>query len=468
MRKKIIISIMIITIFASMINLAYGYVWTIQLVRVLWQSGTLSGAVRALPVILKAGSYEVTYTLKGRALWQFLSVLGLTSALSSSDMKQKVQAAIGKTSESWSYNSEAIALESNAVQNPDDYVSDYTFYNYWASWTNGGAYLTALNNANCNETYKTCYSWNLPDGHFYHWGKKAYDTLSSIGAPPGTPLTANPEIGTVSVNFTSQQFFIIPDSFKRSSGNIYTFYFYRWGSSVEESGWTTYTWRYIFFYEPSENMDDDYMVDTDNIATILASNETNGINNTERNTLYTTIASQFQNTWESESDPQRQLPGYNWYGDGTVIDVADDETSAELPEAVRETVNEAAGAKLSGTSAITSTGQQINESESEGTFIGGTYTNQRAGTAYEPEYDDFETLFSAFMTSMKGTSLFSMPSTFTGSIPTSTVCTYDIDCGQFGEHTVNFCSWDTALLILKAIMLLCFSWWAMRIIILKN
>jgi hypothetical protein len=153
----------------------------------------------------------------------------------------------------------------------------------------------------------------------------------------------------------------------------------------------------------------------------------------------------------------------------TLLSAVNNYVTNNVSNNVETTINNNYYSSSTSTTVINEQGNTTgSEGESGGTFIGGTYSNQRAGNAYEPEYDDFQTLFNDFMTSMKGTSLFSMPSTFTGSIPTSTVCTYEIDCGQFGKHIVDFCSWDTALLILKAIMLLCFSWWSMRIIILKT
>jgi hypothetical protein len=97
-----------------------------------------------------------------------------------------------------------------------------------------------------------------------------------------------------------------------------------------------------------------------------------------------------------------------------------------------------------------------------------TYNQQRAGADYEAEYDDFGTLFSNFITDLKGKSLFSVSSNITSNVPGSSITLYQLNFGSYGSHTFDFSGMSTALLVFKEIILILFATYALRIVILKG
>jgi len=88
---------------------------------------------------------------------------------------------------------------------------------------------------------------------------------------------------------------------------------------------------------------------------------------------------------------------------------------------------------------------------------------------YQPEIGDFVGRFSQFISEMKATQLFSLPCSFFSGVPSGGQSTMTVDLGETygGRHTVDFGAW-TWLVILKAVVLVVFSYVAIRIVVLKR
>lgn len=82
----------------------------------------------------------------------------------------------------------------------------------------------------------------------------------------------------------------------------------------------------------------------------------------------------------------------------------------------------------------------------------------------------YSNLISGFMNDLKATSMFNLPGLLTSTLPDSNECTMVIDLGSTfgGEHTVSFCGWSESLGVLKGVLLLGFSFLAVRIVVLKR
>ena len=83
---------------------------------------------------------------------------------------------------------------------------------------------------------------------------------------------------------------------------------------------------------------------------------------------------------------------------------------------------------------------------------------------------NFSDLISGFMDGLKSTSMFNLPGLLTQDLPESDECEMVIDLGETfgGEHTVSFCNWADSLGVIKGVLLLGFSFLAVRIVILKR
>ena len=72
------------------------------------------------------------------------------------------------------------------------------------------------------------------------------------------------------------------------------------------------------------------------------------------------------------------------------------------------------------------------------------------------------------MTDLKGSSLFSLPTSILGNIPGSGTSVIAFDGGEFGQQSFDFAAYSNQLMIIRSVLLLCFSLLAIRIVCLKR
>ncbi|MCI5219522.1 MAG: hypothetical protein D3914_10120 [Candidatus Electrothrix sp. LOE2] len=81
----------------------------------------------------------------------------------------------------------------------------------------------------------------------------------------------------------------------------------------------------------------------------------------------------------------------------------------------------------------------------------------------------FGTRFHLFISTMKNTSLFSLPSNFVGNIPSSGNSVLVIDGGEtYGQQVIDFSHWSAGWLVFRSVILISSSFIALRILTLKH
>ena len=91
--------------------------------------------------------------------------------------------------------------------------------------------------------------------------------------------------------------------------------------------------------------------------------------------------------------------------------------------------------------------------------------------AYDPDFltgDYFGNRLAKFMSDLKGTSLFSLPTSILSNIPGSGTSAISFDGGEFGQQSFDFAAFSNQLMIIRSVLLLCFSLLAIRIVTLKR
>ena len=106
-------------------------------------------------------------------------------------------------------------------------------------------------------------------------------------------------------------------------------------------------------------------------------------------------------------------------------------------------------------------------------IYGSGYTPGYNNSPYGTDSDilggvDFGLRTSKFMTDLRGSSLFSLPTSILGNIPTSGTSAISFDGGQFGQQSLDFAAFSNQLMIIRSVLLLCFSLLSIRIVTLKR
>ena len=88
---------------------------------------------------------------------------------------------------------------------------------------------------------------------------------------------------------------------------------------------------------------------------------------------------------------------------------------------------------------------------------------------YNPGPFDIPDRFDTFLANVAGTGLFSLPSQYFNSLPGGGSPTYTIEAGTYGTHTVDLSeTMGTGLTVLKTVLLLCFAFLSIRVVVLKR
>ena len=88
---------------------------------------------------------------------------------------------------------------------------------------------------------------------------------------------------------------------------------------------------------------------------------------------------------------------------------------------------------------------------------------------YNPGPFDIPVRFDTFLAHVAATGLFSLPSQYFNSIPGGGSPVYTIEAGQYGTHTVDLSeTMGTGLAVLKTVLLACFGFLCIRVVVLKR
>ena len=140
----------------------------------------------------------------------------------------------------------------------------------------------------------------------------------------------------------------------------------------------------------------------------------------------------------------------------TVAHNAPDTPSAS-PTAVAQAAAEAAQA----------TQQAVEAAEQPETFT--PIAASPFGTPYNPGEFNIPLRFARFLDNVRASSLFSLPSSFFNSLPGGGSPVYEIEAGQYGHHTIDLSqTMSTGLAVLKTLLLACFGFLSIRVVILKR
>lgn len=91
------------------------------------------------------------------------------------------------------------------------------------------------------------------------------------------------------------------------------------------------------------------------------------------------------------------------------------------------------------------------------------------GTAYgDGAVFDFGARTGELFSALSGSALFSLPSEMLGSIPSGGTSTYTFNGGRYGSHTFDFSSYASVFVFVKSLVLILFSWCAVKIVTLKG
>ncbi|MCX6159726.1 MAG: hypothetical protein NTV87_00110 [Ignavibacteriae bacterium] len=498
--KKILLIIFAILIMLS----GSGSVNAFVISDAYWAQVAGSGADKILPIQIKAAGAPVAYAymLSSAGLGAFVADLALAEAFYNDDdtMKGLIQSAINQQAETWTRDQAKKKFVSSHIQpGPDGpYLAvPVNFYNIFGSqyYNKGGSYAVNDFHSLLNPAWDASYQYNLPFTfrmNLYYYKGDAYDDmkyeldvtnvnstywslrnnpvpcgLSGYACDNGYTCTCSSDGLIHEIYFWLPPSSVLDGSYKvpyitADNSNGYKAKAYYIAVKMRQDGYGSFNeiYQVIWAFFASDEFGPSNDVELKGvIASLTNAVPTNIVSPVE--TFYTDFFSNPANAHRNQAA----------YGDAndTTYNQVNNYVTNNVSTSVNETVNNQYYQTTNNQTVISTNGtiQQQGQSSS-GTFIGGSYGQQRAGDAFEPLYDDFSTLFSNFFTSVKATSLFSMPGHLTNNLPSSEVCTYSLNCGSFGIHTVSFCNWATALLILKAIVLLAFSAWALRIVILKG
>jgi hypothetical protein len=125
-------------------------------------------------------------------------------------------------------------------------------------------------------------------------------------------------------------------------------------------------------------------------------------------------------------------------------------------------------------------GDPVEVPQSSDSGSGGDPTSDVYGPGYTPGFNnspygsdipggaDFGIRMSQFMTDLRGSSLFSLPTSILGNIPSSGTSAISFDGGQFGQQSFDFSAFSNQLMIIRSVLLLCFSLLSIRIVTLKR
>ena len=80
----------------------------------------------------------------------------------------------------------------------------------------------------------------------------------------------------------------------------------------------------------------------------------------------------------------------------------------------------------------------------------------------------FKDRFSRFFADLKGTGIFNVVDNPVSDIPTIGSSVIDIDAGVYGQHSFDFAGWSSGLIILRSLFLICASWVAIKMLVLKK
>jgi len=85
-----------------------------------------------------------------------------------------------------------------------------------------------------------------------------------------------------------------------------------------------------------------------------------------------------------------------------------------------------------------------------------------------PGGSEFGNRLSQFMSDLRGSSLFSLPTSILGNIPSSGTSVISFDGGEFGQQSFDFAAFSNQLMVIRSVLLLCFSLLSIRIVTLKR
>ena len=88
---------------------------------------------------------------------------------------------------------------------------------------------------------------------------------------------------------------------------------------------------------------------------------------------------------------------------------------------------------------------------------------------YNPGPFDIPDRFDTFLANVAGTGLFSLPSQYFNSLPGGGSPVYTVEAGSYGTHTIDLSeTMGTGLAVLKTVLLLCFAFLSVRVVVLKR
>lgn len=92
----------------------------------------------------------------------------------------------------------------------------------------------------------------------------------------------------------------------------------------------------------------------------------------------------------------------------------------------------------------------------------------KPGDPYNPGEFNIGTRFDTFLTRVRQTGVFALPNSFFNSAPSGGSSTFTFQFGSYGTRTVNLADMSQALLILRTIVLLVFSFVSIRVVVMKR
>jgi hypothetical protein len=522
--KKLIAALIVVCIFVA------GDAYALQVTEVLWSQ--YDATLKQLPIKVTQGGSSYVYKLSGGLLAAFLLDLAMPVALNDVDMQTLIKKAAGRQSETWTADNRLFTGGAGGANGAyvlayyqylwlyNEYLRTGT-YPYpgacipptdWINWYYGPYFQyrsDAINwlkklkqdNTGNNVTVNgggayyplqsvwyqpnSSASWDQP-GSYYANGMP-YACNSSGCSYLAFTVQSQSNSGEASVEeFYVAEQYIAPQGAPSSTlpfpgpGNNY-------GSQLNglfitiditcnaqtcgpDLDGTRYIVQVFVFYAEDDRTAPDQVTITSLKGDIVGKMTTDQ-GGTDFNNLEAAVYQKYGDSFSNNQNPSASILPYG-STTGTAVQTAGNDVVNSLPSSVTQTISSQSTANQSGATVVNETGSQTQPTTQQQTNInvsGGPYSPQRAGSDYEPEFDDFKTLFENFINAMKNTSLFSLPGRLYNNIPNSGVCEMQVNCGQyFGTHTVSFCNWSGMLTGFKAVILVIFSYLAIRVIILKD
>lgn len=212
--------------------------------------------------------------------------------------------------------------------------------------------------------------------------------------------------------------------------------------------------------DPPENDNDTNQLDTEYLKNIVAN--TAGMNNRQDETN-----AKLQNLYDAQ---KASIKTQNAVGSAIVGSVKNLGTKIDLTNNTLSSINDGiSGINTSLGNLDTNLGSlidslgQLND-KLNGTYVPENISNDYVNTSVE-NVSEFTGRLNTLISDLRSSPLFSLPNQVLGNIPSGGTPVYTVSMGQYGSADIDLAEYDGVFAIVRAVLLVCFSFASLRIVV---